>query len=571
MKTRFSLAACFIVLAVLLCFRFATISAGKPLKITTWDAFGYYMYLPATIIYHDFNKLDWVPNIDNQYAVTGGDGVQAEKAENGNYVFKYLGGVAILQLPFFLYAHCATNFCGCPADGFSSMYQYALSFGVILYCFLSLLLLRFILLKYFRDKVVGSTILLLCLASNFTVYAAMDNGMSHAWIFPLYVLQLFITIRWHERPRMFTAFMIGWIIGLATICRPTEAIMLFIPLLWNTHTKEEARMKWQLVRLNKSHPVIAAFGGLIGILPQLIYWKLSCGSWIYSQGSRWDFLNPHFRVLFGWEKGWFIYTPVTILFVLGLFFIKKFPFRKSVIWFCLLNIWIIIAWHEWWYGASYSTRALVQSYPVFALPLASFIDKAVSGKWRFAFYIVGLYMVFANLFQAWQYSTGVLHYEDMNRRYYSRIYLNPHPTPLDMSLLDTKDFLYNESSYRKTRVANIDTVIKLEFPGESSKEILSLDIPANGDRWFKIEATVYAPDHLWKSYLKASVSSADTSKEVEIRLFMPLVENGMDNQYQFYFHLTPADKGPIRVFLQSEYGFRGEVRNLRISKLEKQI
>jgi hypothetical protein len=31
---------------------------------------------------------------------------------------------------------------------------------------------------------------------------------------------------------------------------------------------------------------------------------------------------PHFRVLFGGEKGWFIYTPITILFIVGLFLMR---------------------------------------------------------------------------------------------------------------------------------------------------------------------------------------------------------------------------------------------------------
>jgi hypothetical protein len=95
-------------------------------------------------------------------------------------------------------------------------------------------------------------------------------------------------------------------------------------------------------------------------------------------GSKWYFLFPFFRVLFGFENGWFVYTPITILFVLGFFFIKEYPFRKAVIAFCLLNIWIIISWSDWKYRGTYSTRALVQSYPVFAFPLTAIITKILS-------------------------------------------------------------------------------------------------------------------------------------------------------------------------------------------------
>src|SRR4051812_10395946 len=81
---------------ILFIFRFQYLPENKKsLNVTTWDAFGYYMYLPATIIYHDTRELKWVPEIDKTYNVTGGKLYQAGPAKNGNYVFKYLGGVAI--------------------------------------------------------------------------------------------------------------------------------------------------------------------------------------------------------------------------------------------------------------------------------------------------------------------------------------------------------------------------------------------------------------------------------------------------------------------------------------------
>ena len=374
MKNLLSLIACGIICIVLLQYRVDTIPEDKPLNVTQWDAFGYYMYLPAICIYHDYKKLDWLTEADKKYHVTGGDGWQAQKEANGNYVFKYLGGVAIMELPFFYIGHMVTKNYGYPADGFSPPYMYALAFGIIFYCMLGLLLLRYVLLRYFKDSTVAVTLLLLCLATNFIQYVAVDNGLSHAYIFPLYVLVIYTTLKWHRRPRIGWALLTGYIIGLATISRPTEAIMLFIPLMWQMQSREAAREKWQLVKTHSSHIAAVAVGGVLGILPQLVYWKLSSGHLIYDVGSKWQFLTPWFRVLFGWEKGWFIYTPVTIFFIAGMFFMKRFPFRKSVLWFCLLNIWIIIAWDDWRYGGTYSTRALMQSYPVFALPLAAFTE-----------------------------------------------------------------------------------------------------------------------------------------------------------------------------------------------------
>jgi hypothetical protein len=128
---------------------------------------------------------------------------------------------------------------------------------------------------------------------------------------------------------------------------------------------------------------------------------------MYDVGSKWYFLNPWFRVLFGPEKGWFLYTPISIMMVAGLFLIKKYPFQKSVITFCLLNIWIIIAWSDWRYGGSYATRALVQSYPVFALALASFVQQMVHHKKQKLLYIIGIAFALLNFYQLQIYNSGV--------------------------------------------------------------------------------------------------------------------------------------------------------------------
>ena len=571
---KLSLISVIIISIVLIQFRLTQsgIVEDRPLKITTWDAFGYYVYLPSIFIYNDFKQLEWLQSIDEKYEVTGGDGWQAIKLENGNYTFKYLGGVAIMELPLFFIGHFIALNSDFPADGFSPPYQYALGFGIIVYIILSLLLLRKILLGYFSDFTTALTLLLVCLASNFIQYAAVDNAQSHAYIFPLYVIILFATIRWHQKPKLLWAGIIGYTIGLATMSRPTEAIMLFIPLLWNTNTKDAAKRKWNLVRENKSHVLFAALFGFIGVLPQLIYWKISTGSFIYDVGSKWLFLNPYFRVLFGWEKGWFIYTPVTVFFVAGFFFLRKWPFKNSVLWFCLLNIWIIIAWSDWRYGGSYSTRALMQSYPVFALSLGALIENIKAVRWKVGFLILGSYLIFVNLFQVHQYSKTILHFNDMNRKYYGRIYLNPNPSPLDMSLLDTEEFLHNEKAYKKQLLNESNEKRPVEFSAQDSAVLLSLRIADTrpDERWLQVETEIKAPDHLWNSYLNAALRIEDTVKRTSIRLYRPLAKNAAANKYTFYFKV-PADfsGGIFEIYLTASGDFRGEVNRISVMEFEK--
>ena len=106
--------------------------------LTTYDGLGYYMYLPAGLIYNDVRQLNWLPAIDKQYSVIGGWQYQTIKEKNGNFVFKYLGGTAIMQLPFFIMGHVVAKTWGYQADGFSPPYQYALVLAAFFYAFVGL-------------------------------------------------------------------------------------------------------------------------------------------------------------------------------------------------------------------------------------------------------------------------------------------------------------------------------------------------------------------------------------------------------------------------------------------------
>ena len=311
--------------------------------------------------------------------------------------------------------------------------------------------------------------------------------------------------------------------------------MLFIPLLWNTHNKHSKVLKWLQVKQYVHHIYWAIGFGLIGVLPQLIYWKIVSGDFVFNVGSKWYFLNPFFRVIVGFENGWMVYTPITILFVVGFFFIKKFPFQKSVITFCLLNIWIITAWSDWQYGATYSTRALVQSYPIFALAFTAVVERILQQKWRALFLALGAYLIFVNFFQMGQYYKTILHYRDMNFHYYGRIYLNNSPTPLDMSLMDTDEVLDDLKDYEKVKSAELKEPVHLEQVANYSNSILELkELKASPDTWIRIQAAIETKTGFGDTYLNCKIASGNVKKEKRIRLFNPISQSGVPNNYEFF-------------------------------------
>lgn len=189
--------ALIIVACVFITFRFVHLKNNEVngYNATSWDAFGYYMYLPSVLIYDDVRTLEWLPQIDSTYHVTGGHLYQAMQLESGTFTNKYLCGVAILQLPFFGLGHIMAGMLGYPQDGFSAPYQYAIMFGGIVWVLIGLFLLRKVLRYYFEEEIIAMTLLFLGLTSNLIQYTSVDGGMSHAYIFPLYALLILQTIK----------------------------------------------------------------------------------------------------------------------------------------------------------------------------------------------------------------------------------------------------------------------------------------------------------------------------------------------------------------------------------------
>ena len=278
-------------------------------------------------------------------------------------------------------------------------------------------------------------------------------------------------------------------------------------------------------------------------------------------------------MLFGFTNGWFIYTPITIFFILGLWYIKRFPFRKSFITFCLLNIWIITAWSDWRYGASFSTRALVQSYPVLAFPFIALVEQIDKTKLRFGFYALGVYLIGLNLFQTWQYNTGVLHYRDMNPKYYSHIYLNAAPTALDMSLLDTEEYLYHPEGFKERMLFEQEKELTIDLPRDSIGTIwqgVPTDVAAisHQDQWLKITAEILPKKGYYGAQLTCTAKQEDGSKKRSVRLNHPLAEIRQVNQYAFYFKLPSGGQlQDIRLTLQSPSTFQGVIKNCNIGLL----
>lgn len=421
--------------------------------VLTWDAMGHYLYLPAQFIYHDLSKLAFIPDIMREYQPTGSfyQAFPAPDGPAGAMVMKYPCGLAVLNTPFFWLGHWAAAYWHYPQDGFSAPYQVAIAFGSLLYSLLALGLLRRVLLRYVSDAVVALTLALIVLGTNYLQYSAIDGAMAHNYGFTLYALLLWLTVSWHEHPRRWLAACIGLTLGLLVIVRPSDMVAVLIPVLWGVTSRAALQQKLALLRTRRADVILLLAMGLVGVLPQLLYWKWASGHFIvYSYEKQgFSFFQPHtWQVLFSFKKGWLIYTPLMVLPLLGLAVLwrRNRAVGVPVLVYFLVNLWVVSAWDIWWYGGSFGQRALIQSYATLTLPLAYLLtwlgeDRPSRLVLRGAVLVVCVLLVNLNLVQHWQYMNGIMDGENMNRRYYTAVFDNTHPTQDDLNLFETRNRL----------------------------------------------------------------------------------------------------------------------------------
>lgn len=405
-----------------------------PANSLSWDVFGYYLYLPFTFHYHDLmlHHDGTVQEIINTYHNTD-TFYQAMKCDNGNWVMKYPMGLAVLYAPFYFIGQAWAGITGARTDGFSAPYQLSILYGCLFYTLVGLHYFRKVLAHFFEDKIAALTLLAVVFGTNYFFHVSLhgQGTMSHNMLFSLYSIITWYTIRWHQQQKAKHMVIIGLCIGLAALVRPTEIISSLIPLLFGINSLAALRQKAALLLRHKGQILLAVLiTAAIGSC-QLFYWKAATGKYFYNSysagnpGEGFEFLHPFIaEVLFSFRKGWFIYTPVMLFAVAGLFVIPKF--RKEAGWmplvYFLINLYIVASWSCWWYAGSFSSRALIPSYAIMALPLGAVFSKLALTRARLLFIPAVSLLVLLNLFQSWQLFKGILHPTDMTRAYYLSVF-----------------------------------------------------------------------------------------------------------------------------------------------------
>ena len=241
------------------------------------------------------------------------------------------------------------------------------------YTFIGLLFLRKICLNFFTEKITVILLLILVLGTNYLHLHVESTGTIHVYLFTLYTFLIWLTIQFYKEKTRSKAILIGTVIGLMMLIRPTELLALLIPLLYGVTSFPELKKRFIEFFTHSYYYWASAYVILVNSL-QVIYWKYTTGKFLFytynNEGEGLDFHLPHiFDVLFSFRKGWFIYTPIMLLLIFS--FIQLYKQKREWFWglfvFTILNLYLISCWTTWWYAESFSQRPLTHSYPIYVL------------------------------------------------------------------------------------------------------------------------------------------------------------------------------------------------------------
>ncbi len=428
-----------------------------PDNVLSWDVFGYYLYLPSKFIYHDLDLVNqaWLNELIQKYHSTE-TLYQAFVAPNGQWVMKYSMGMAIMYMPFFFISHLLAGVLGFPPDGLSLPYQYGISVGGLIYTLIGLYFFRKILLNYFDDRISALLLILIVLGTNYINQSSVGNLAPHNFLFTLIAAMVWFTIKWHEKQRWIFMILTGLIIGMITLIRPTEGVCIILPLVWGIKNKQSLLNKIKTFNANKLQLLTGVLCIIIVLFPQFYYWKRQTGSYFFysysNPGEGLDFLSPHvINFLFSFRKGWFVYTPLAIFFLLGLITLykKKRDLFYPIFIYFIINLYLISSWSCWWYaGGCYSQRAVVSSYVLLALPLGFLVLRINELKFykKTLIYLLFFVLVILNIFQFWQFHNDILKGYGMTGKYYFAIFGKTKiPEGSENLLLVSRSFSYNET------------------------------------------------------------------------------------------------------------------------------
>jgi hypothetical protein len=258
----------------------------------------------------------------------------------------------------------------------------------------------FYLFKFLRKKhslfVCGLTVVGLMYGTNYFYYILRDPGATHIYAFFCVAVLFWFISAYYEHKKKKDLFIVSFLIALIALMRPTNLIFVLFFLFWGLNSWEGFTSRISYWIKNIKFLFISPFIFFAMYSLQVYFWYMMTGEvMLYSyeeEGFNWA--KPKIiHILFHFENGFFMFAPIMLLSIAGLFM----NYKKEKNHFLILIIFTIMAylfscWHKWSFGGAFGYRPFLDFLPMFAIPLA-YLFSYIFKNWKLPLQILTVVFV----------------------------------------------------------------------------------------------------------------------------------------------------------------------------------
>jgi hypothetical protein len=381
-------------------------------RVINSDGKGYYAYLPAIFIYHDL-QFRFVEQYEAQYYPSNRSVFKEFRNKAGDRVVdKYFPGMAIVWLPFFLGGHFFAYLELFPMDGYSLPYQLAIALSALFFLWLGARLLMKLLIRMGSDpKRAAFITFVVTLGTNLIFFTIVEGSMTHVYSFAL-ITAFALTVHnlFHRyKPKRFILSLFLFL--LISLIRPTNAmILLIVPFM--AGSRKTFSDTFKLAFSSKTNLVAGSILCLLFLMIPLLLWKEQTGKWlVYTYADeKLNFFRPAIlQILFSFNRGWFLYTPVAFISLfgmIGLFRQNRFRFFW-LLGFLVVFIYVVSCWWVWYYASKCGQRIFIDIYFITGILLFYLYQSLGSVFLKRALTTLLVLFTGLNLFQFYQHARWI--------------------------------------------------------------------------------------------------------------------------------------------------------------------
>ncbi len=358
--------------------------------------------------------------------------------------------------------------------------------------------IRGTLLFFVSDLITSFTLVVIVLATNLFYLSIADHLLQPAMIFLLFALVMFVTASAYHSPNILKTVTLSVISGITILICPTGYLVLVIPALWGIHDKESRKQKISEILRKPKRTIIYLIFLFLTILIPMIILKVRPG-----EISFLDFRLPgvfylNFRylwnVLFSFDHGWLIYSPVMLLPAIGFYYLaeRNREIFLSVFVVCVLEILFESCWSSLDSTMIFGQVAFVPLIALLSLPIAV-LFKVIAEKNKSLQFFIGIICIFFivfNIFQTWQYQNGIILRSGMTPEIYAAVFGRTSLTELDKQRVtgiepDASSFLKDGSEF----TCRVLAFYNFEDTNAGYKSQLESEYHKSGKYAFRLDST----------------------------------------------------------------------------------